>query len=299
MNALLAAVLSLPAAAGEDFAPLHRGWNGLSELCDLARGMGMTVEPADAIDLDDTAARTTTILIFSPRESADPAPLVRFLARGGRALIADDFFAAEPLFAALDLSRATTPAIAPEERYRDNPDLPIARPGPVGPLLEGVDAVVTNHPATLRSRLPAVLQLSSPLDAVAVAGEVGGEEPGRFVALSDPSVLINNMLEFPGNLAFARNLLSWLGHPGGRVVILSRSFALRGSHASGDRRLGPGDLYREFNAFCAGLAAVAPSRELLRALGVLLCAGLCATLLFVLRPPRRPPAGPFSHPGRR
>ena len=292
------ATLSLPiaaVAAVKDFAPGHTGWNGLSELCDLARGMGLTVEATGTIDVDGLAPDVSTLLILSPRTAPDPAPLLRFLRRGGRALLADDFGRSAPLMAALDLDRAATPAVPPSELYRDNPNLPIARPASLGPLTEGVDAVVTNHPAVLRSRLPAVLWLSSPLDAIAVAGEVPArDEPGRFVALSDPSLLINNMLAFEGNVAFARNLLTWLGRPGGHVVVLAGEVELRGGRDPAARaRPSLGELRREFNKFCAGLSWP-PPRRLLLALGVLLCLGLVAGLVPALRLPRRPPPGPFA-----
>jgi hypothetical protein len=295
MRRLATILLPLHAAATEgDFRPEHSGWNGLSELADLARGMGMAVEVRQALDLDATAARTTSLLLFSPAAAPDPAPLLRFLRRGGRALLADDHAQAGPLFEALHIERAPMPAAAAADRYRENPHLPVARPAAPGPLVDGVEHVVTNHPAYLRSRLPAVLQISSPLFAVAVAGEIAAEsEAGRFVALSDPSVLINNMLAFEGNLAFARNLLAWLGRPGARLVFLCGDFALLSRADAGRRRPGLGELRRQFNAFVAGLSPV-PPRGLLRGLAILLSLGLGAALLVALRLPKRPPRGPFA-----
>jgi len=284
----------LPLVATTDFAPDGSAWNGLSEFCELARGMGMTVEASGDVDLDAVSPRTTTLMLFSPDAAPEPAALVHFLRRGGRVLIADDYGDAGPLLSALDIERTFTPAVVPAERYRDNPNLPIAHPASVGPLVHGVEHVVTNHPAYLRSRLPAVLSLSSALDAVAIAGEVnGGPQTGRFVALSDPSVLINNMLAFSGNVAFARNLLAWLGRPGGRLVIMRHDMVLRGGV---DRRARPGlaDLRREFNAFVAGLSKHPPSREVLRGLAVLGALGLGGCLVWLLRLPRRAPRGPFA-----
>jgi len=291
-------LLPLCASAHEgDFDPGHTGWNGLSELAELAQGMGMAVQIADALDLEAADAQVTTLLLFAPLSAPDPAALLRFLRRGGRVLIADDFALGEPLLAALQIDRSPNPLAATDDRYRDNPNLPVARPSSSGPLVDGVDHVVTNHPAYLRSRLPPVLQVASALDAVAVAGELpaGKGGAGRFVALSDPSVLINNMLAFPGNLAFARNLLSWLGRPGGRLVVLSGEFALWGdARPSGRERLALLELHREFNAFVGGLSAIIPSRGVLRAMAVLLALGLGWTLVFVMRLPRKPPAGPFA-----
>lgn len=288
-------LLPLSALASEgDFAASEKGWNGLSELCDLARGMGMTIDETDEVDLDANPASMTTLMIFSPSAAPDPGALLHFLRRGGRALIADDFGDAETLFGALGIERVPVPATPPRELYRDNPNLPVAHIASSGPMVRGVEEVVTNHPAYLRSRLPSLLAFSSLLDALAVAGEIdGGHEPGRFVALSDPSVLINNMLAFAGNVVFARNLLEWLGRPGGRLILVRHDFTLVGGTGIRER-FGLAQLRREFNAFAAGLSRRPPSRELLHGLAVLAAIGVGGVLIVLLRLPRRPPPGPFA-----
>ena len=295
MNAVVLLALTA-AAADRDYSPEHSGWNGLSEWCDLARAMGLTIEAAAALDVDSLDPSVSTLVLLSPRSPVDPAPVLRFLHRGGRVLIADDFGRSDSLWTALGMERAKTPATPPTERYRDNPQLPIARPASAGPLTDGVDRVVTNHPAVLRSRLAAALAFSSPIDAVAIAAEIPSERggAGRFVALSDPSLLINNMLAFEGNLAFARNLLAWLARPGGHLVVMAGDVELRGrrDRPAGERP-GLADLRREFNDFCVALSAVVPPRGLLVWLGAALCASMALVLLPVLRLPRRPPDGPF------
>jgi len=56
--------------------------------------------------------------------------------------------------------------------------------------------------------------------AIVVAGERG---TGRFVAIADPSILINRMQQFPGNVAVATNTLRWLARDGhARHVVLLR-----------------------------------------------------------------------------
>src|SRR5438045_7824942 len=81
--------------------------------------------------------------------------------------------------------------------------------------------VVTINPAGLTevSGPTAGIGFGAGKGAVVVAGEQG---TGRFIVVSDPSILINRMLEFPGNVALAVNMLRWLDRDGRakRVVLL-------------------------------------------------------------------------------
>src|SRR6185437_6580712 len=54
---------------------------------------------------------------------------------------------------------------------------------------------------------------------IVVAGERG---PGRFAVVSDPSIFINRMLQFPGNLRLANNLMRWLGRGHAKRIVLLR-----------------------------------------------------------------------------
>ncbi|MBA3538254.1 MAG: hypothetical protein H0T79_01375, partial [Deltaproteobacteria bacterium] len=65
----------------------------------------------------------------------------------------------------------------------------------------------TNHPAALTRVQGATVVLGFDEGAVVVAGERG---TGRFVAISDPSIFINRMQQFKGDLQLAANLLRWL-----------------------------------------------------------------------------------------
>src|SRR5690606_14589953 len=73
---------------------------------------------------------------------------------------------------------------------------------------------------------------------VAVAGAVGDKPPapqGRFLVVGDPSIVMNSMLRYAGNKAFARGLVryavendSW-GTRGGRLFVASGAFEQKGS----------------------------------------------------------------------
>jgi hypothetical protein len=64
----------------------------------------------------------------------------------------------------------------------------------------------------------------------------GGVGSGRLVALGDPSMLINNMLEFHGNQTFAANLVRYLA-PHGRLWIATPSTEWTGHYG----HVGSGD----------------------------------------------------------
>ena len=128
---------------------------------------------------------------------------------------------------------------------------------------------MANHPAALQTRLPATYAFS-PGQALVVEGKVG---KGRFVALANPSVLINNMAELPDNQAFARALLAELcvpGPDGDRVHVLTGPFEAR-SPARLDVS-GEGSLRRANELFATLNQSV---EELVASLGPLLSAVLC------------------------
>lgn len=66
---------------------------------------------------------------------------------------------------------------------------------------------MTNHPAALTHVQGATVVMGFDEGGVVVAGERG---TGRFVAISDPSIFINRMQQFHGDLQLTANLLRWL-----------------------------------------------------------------------------------------
>jgi hypothetical protein len=98
------------------------------------------------------------------------------------------------------------------------------------PLALDVLALVTNHPQTLRHEaLEAIFGFEQREGAIVLAGAVGR---GRLVAIGDSSLLINNMLEFSGNRAFARNLVRYLAQDG-RLWIAAANTELVGAYGGG------------------------------------------------------------------
>jgi hypothetical protein len=206
---------SAHAQAG-DYAVASDAWNGLSSLRAILENSSDRVEIADRFDLG-TLTPIDALLIVHPRAPLPAAPLTAFLRDGGRIALCDDFGAADSLLTPFEIGRdAPDGRRAPQ--LRGNPQLLVARPRGGHRLTRGVSALVTNHPAMVYHReLSPLFELGAG-EAVVLAGAVG---EGRLVTVGDPSVLINNMLEFGGNRRFAENLAAYLDEGrGGRLVLV-------------------------------------------------------------------------------
>lgn len=206
-------------ASAEDLSVARTAWNGLSELRALAAEDGGVDTPA-RIDVSQLTA-AESLLIVHPVGPLPNAELAKYLRRGGRLAVADDFGSGRAFFATFGMG-LHDPGPAITTTLRDNAALPIAVPLAAHALVDGVDALVTNHPQVLfHPSLTPVFGLSrsggNP-GAIVLSGAVGS---GRLIAISDSSVLINNMLQFEGNRRFAHNLLRFLRGPTlrGRVLL--------------------------------------------------------------------------------
>ncbi len=213
-----------PAAAQEplaDYDPDSREWNGLYTFTRTAAGLGLEVRTVSSLEWGELDDGDILVLLY-PLQRVDPSRLTAFVQAGGHVLIGDDFGQAGDALARLGLLRADVGTPQAPSYYRSRLYAPVARPLAADhPLAQGVDEVVTNHPAVLtevRGATP-VIGFGEAEGAIVVAG---GHGTGRFVVVSDPSVFINRMLQFPGNLTLAVNTLRWLDRGGraDRVVLL-------------------------------------------------------------------------------
>jgi hypothetical protein len=227
---VLSLLLSWPAlAAPADYAMDSGDWNGLSTLASLAAARGCRPLVRPTLDWESLSQNDALWVVY-PQATPDGALLRRFIATGGRALLADDFGAAAPTFAELGIVRSPLPSHPDRAHYQERPHLPIAHHGLLTELGRSTHELVANHPTALRSTLPATFLFDADA-ALVVEGRIG---QGRFVALSDPSVLINNMLEVEGNRAFAEVLAAESCRPGGRIFFVTGRFASTGHPAGID-----------------------------------------------------------------
>lgn len=279
--AALAAAATI--ARADAFAPADRGWEGGSELVDLARetlGSGRVLVDAE-LDWSKLSPRDA-LLIVHPRQEVDDVDLAAFLAAGGRVAIVDDYGAGDRILERFRIERVPAPA-RPAAMLRENPALPLASPpservagrtAATHPVVARVETLVLNHPTALRQpKLAPVLTVPAegePDAVVALAGVVG---QGRLFAMSDPSTLTNQMLRYPGNRAFGEGLARWLvdddegERRGGALHVLANGFGERGS-------------FGERETFGAELAA--RLKEGGRALAGLLSSGLPGPLALAL-----------------
>ncbi|MEI9939606.1 MAG: DUF4350 domain-containing protein [Pseudomonadota bacterium] len=250
--ALFFLFLSLPGSAwGKGFEVADTGWEGTSELYALAQQeLGKAkVEVLASADFE-RLSKDDALLVLHPERELDYNELSAFLRAGGRMAVLDDRGEAAHFLARFQIHRVEAPR-NPAQSLRDNPNLAIAVPAVEQvagqeqnrhPVVVGVDRVVTNHPTALvHPNLTQVLKipaLGEPDATLAVTGIIA--KSGRLFAMGDPSVVINQMLRYPGNRAFASGLLKYLVENdagvsrGGKLYILANDFGQKG-HFGGSR----------------------------------------------------------------
>ena len=265
-SAACVALLTASSSATAAFDTSDPGWEGCSQLLELAKQELGTNRVRVIQSLDYSVLDPADALVFlHPTVDIRFHPLAAFLAAGGRAAVIDDHGSAAALLERFHIHRANPPTL-PLLQLEGNAQLPIALPAPSEsgdesdhPTLRGVDQVVTNHPTALRleegielTPLLVMPARGEPGVLLAVTGVIGDARAcgltagprdtppeghcGRLLAMGDPSAFINLMLRYPGNRSFARGTLSYLleddtwGRRGGNLYIVSGDFKQTGSY---------------------------------------------------------------------
>jgi len=221
------ALLPAVARAGDDYDPASTEWNGLSELVAIGTELEIDFRVTDRLDVG-TLGPVDAVIVVYPTEDLPLAGVAAFLRDGGRVALLDDYGRGDALLGVYRIRR-TEAHLAQAPHLRENPNLPMARPISRHTLTDGVSALVANHPTTLaHEELDALFAFDDEGHALVLAGAVGD---GRLVAVGDPSILINNMLEFRDNHRFAANLLSYLeAGSGGTVHLVAGDAAMVGRY---------------------------------------------------------------------
>ena len=220
-------------------------WEGASELVRLAKA---ELEPGHVvtttqIDFSELKPEDGLLLLY-PERSLDETELSKFMRAGGRVVLLDDYGRGDSLLSAFNMHRVPAPR-NPAESLRHNPQLALAEPASAHPVVADVNRVVTNHPIGLQHPdLSPVLKIRSanrdPDVTVAVAGAVG---QGRLLAVGDPSIVMNSMLRYAGNKAFARGLIHYAvdsdawGKRGGKLYIAAGTFEQKGAYGGEENAL--------------------------------------------------------------
>lgn len=210
---------------GRDFHVGHSGWNGLSRLSEMARGGGCPLEVPGTLDWSKLDGQDI-LLFIHPETPIDEDAALAYLGAGGRLIVADDYGQAAGLLARLGIVRETGSAPVGTQLYRQNPALPIASRQRETAVARGASEIIANHSAYFRSALPATYEFTAGTGLV-IEGRL---QRGRFVAIADASLFINNMLELPGNREFLVGLLRETCRvQRDRVLLFSGRFSQRGS----------------------------------------------------------------------
>ena len=217
------ALLAGPALAQQtdDYDPTSPAWNGLASFVSLAQGDGFEVDVKTTLEWGDLDRNDILFLIW-PNQKVEASKLTAFIEAGGNVVVADDFGESKEAMARLGLLRAES--VTPHaSKYQDGRVwAPIATPKAAHTITQDVTEVVTNHPAAFTQVEGATELIGFDDSALLVVGERG---TGRFVVISDPSIFINRMLQYDGNVSLTANILRWLDrHESGdrakRIVLL-------------------------------------------------------------------------------
>ena len=251
--AVICLVLSSTAEAAEnDYSVTNIDWNGLATFHSMAIEKGFQVDTTGILDFKELKPSTALVIIY-PTASLATGDLTSFMEAGGMVLLADDFGKSSLFLKAFGIERRavrdlmdTKPELGTELDTQDpktiesplNPSIrnlyrgsrlhPMAKANDGSHTLsEGVEKLVLNHPAVFESKFTSIFFLEKPKHGVVLDLSVG---KGRLTLISDPSVLINLMLRFPGNRRFASNLLgSMKNHPTSELMIFSHNMKTEGS----------------------------------------------------------------------
>lgn len=225
MLLLLVVAASITTAAFGVFNPFWEGASQLQQEADTAGSDAMVARstgPYTQVTPNETVA-----LVLSPDEaySANDSRRIRtFVRQGGTLVVAEDFGThSNSLLSDVGASARFNGSLLRDQRYNYRTSgLPIVTNVTNATVTAGVESLTLNHGTVVRPNGASVVARSSqfayldlnrngaiddtehPESYPVVTVEPRGE--GRIIAVSDPSLFINLMLERPGNNRFVRNL---------------------------------------------------------------------------------------------
>ncbi|MHA1238900.1 MAG: DUF4350 domain-containing protein [Candidatus Odinarchaeia archaeon] len=228
---LILPVIGIREFGSGDYSIYNTNWNGLSTFKNEVEKSGYKVRTIlSSLSVLNRVTEPSILVIVGPTTFYDPVDsmaLTDFLNKGGKVLIADDFGEANTLllFAGLGF-QFSGKLMLDAGSYDKNVCLPIIQSFESHPITTGVSSLMLNYPTAISgvSFTPlAYSTTSSWLDAnnnyQYDSGEIVGRFPiagyanvgnGTIVAVSDPSMFNNDMIQRADNLRFALNIINWL-----------------------------------------------------------------------------------------
>ncbi len=256
MRVLLATVALLlcssagAAAAKPGYSLDEDRWSGVGYLLQTAREAKVELEVLHGtVDLKSLRPDDVVLWLY-PRGEVPVQQLVRFVWDGGALVVADDQGSAAPLLRAFGVQRLASGPSRHTTFFRGLAGLPVVKPKHDREhfLYFNVKQIVANHPAILRGGTPVYsfeTPPGGPGEHLVVETSAGR---GRFMAIGDPSVFINDMIgrsELHGNKQFAANVMRRNCSRDCRVKLLLPTVELTGTY---HERGGPlGELPRMFD----------------------------------------------------
>lgn len=232
---LLCAVVVAASTSGAAFGAYNPAWDGTAEVRDIAATHSETTVTLAETPYTTAQPNQTLAVILAPTEPADTtdaATIRRFVENGGTLLVADNFGPttdAPPVGNRLLASVGATvrfdgAVLRDEQHYYRSPALPVAQPVGTHPYTAGVTDLTLNYgTAVAANEAKPLVQTSDVayLDQDRSGNLSGAEELGTYsvvtvesvgdgqvIAVGDPSIFINAMLDREGNAAFVTALAS-------------------------------------------------------------------------------------------
>lgn len=245
--AVAIALLVAGSTTGGAFGSYNPAWDGTSEFRSLAEdGDADATIARNTSAYSTTDPDGTLAVILSPAErygDGDATAVREFVADGGTLLVAEDVGpnGNRLLRAAGARTRFDGAPLRDERNYENGPSLPVATTVRETATTAGVDDLVLNHGTAIRVNGTTADESETPMAAVdetnatvlAASSSYGyldrdGDEAlddaetvarypvvtvesvgeGRVIAVGDPSLFINTMLELGDNRAFAQALVA-------------------------------------------------------------------------------------------
>ena len=224
------AIVYAASTSAAAFGVYNSEWDGANELRTVAADAGTNVTIGTNVSRYPTSnADGTVAVVLSPAESYSPSERTRiaeFVRNGGTLVVAEDYRPhGTALLAAVGAdARFDGRPVYDNRNYYRNSSLPEATPAGDYPETAGVDTVVLNYGTTVRAGSATTLVTTSEYAYLDTNGngELDGEEQlasrpvvtsesvgdGRVIAVGDPSIFVNAMLERGDNRQFVRNLVA-------------------------------------------------------------------------------------------
>ena len=284
-------LLLVAGAAWADLAPRSTEWNGLSRwVAGLEQG-AIAVQTPDEVALGALPPEGGLALVGAEAVE-DTASLRRWVAGGGRLLVAVEGPEADAVLRLFDAHAVAAPESGP--RLGGHPALRVIEAPDRGRLFRGVRHVVANWPQALRAADHLRPQLKYEDGTPFVFHLKLGA--GEVLLLGDASLLINQMLEAGDNARLAANVGAWLARDGAQPVWVVGPAGRVAGHSAADTpssETGPvAAINRALGQLATHAAPDAPAVHILLAL--LLAA--CITYLVTVFPGGRGDEAPGSPP---